>query len=108
MTLIMSGKIHNKLVRDNIPEIIRKDGMVPHTRVLGEVEFKEALLHKLIEEARELAETATIEERVDVAEVLRAIDEAFGFTAEAIEKARADKAENRGGFRSRIFLERAE
>jgi hypothetical protein len=42
-----------KLVRDRIPEIIQSEGRRPVTRVLDEARYRQALLAKLIEEARE-------------------------------------------------------
>lgn len=43
-------QIYNKLVRDNIPNIISKNGETPITRVLSDVEYKEELERKLYEE----------------------------------------------------------
>lgn len=33
------AKIHNKLVRDLIPNIISKDGRIPVTRILSDEEY---------------------------------------------------------------------
>lgn len=46
-----------------------------------------------------------MEELADIAEVLRALALAIGSTPEAVELARVQKAEERGGFEGRIFLE---
>jgi predicted house-cleaning noncanonical NTP pyrophosphatase (MazG superfamily) len=97
-----------KLVRDLIPDIIRQNGEVPVTRRLDDEEYPEALLEKLLEEAGELAESPSLEERADIEEVLRAIDEHFGFTPQAVEEARREKHDKRGGFSRRIFLEGVE
>ncbi len=35
----MSKKIYNKLIRDKIPEVIRKNGGVPAISVLSEADF---------------------------------------------------------------------
>lgn len=102
----MSEKVYNKLVRDGIPGIIREHGEDPQTRILNDEEFRRELLQKLIEEARELLESGTLEERADVAEVLKAIDELMDWTPAQIETARAQKAAERGGFNDRIFLEK--
>lgn len=94
-----------KLVRDNIPDIIRAKGEVAKTRVLSEEAFKHALLNKLQEEVEELIESPSLEERADIAEVLQAIDELFGFDPAQLERERRAKYEARGGFEKRIFLE---
>lgn len=94
-----------KLVRDNIPNIIRAKGQVAQTYILNEEEFKRELLRKLREEVEELIESPSLEERADIAEVLRKIDELFGFAPAELEDARQAKYEARGGFEKRIFLE---
>jgi predicted house-cleaning noncanonical NTP pyrophosphatase (MazG superfamily) len=33
-------KVYNKLVRDHIPDIIKKDGKLPTTKVLSNEEYK--------------------------------------------------------------------
>ena len=45
-----------------------------------------------------------LEEMADLAEVLLALCEAHGYTAEELHAARLKKREERGGFRDRIFL----
>jgi len=102
----MSETVHSKLVRDKIPDIIRANGETPVTRELDEPEYKQALLEKLVEEAREMLADGSIAERADVEEVLRAIDEAFGFSIEDIETIRQQKADERGAFAEQIFLEK--
>ena len=44
-------KIHKKLVRDLIPEIIKNNKEIPKTRILGNQEFRQNLIKKLFEEA---------------------------------------------------------
>lgn len=96
-----------KLVRDKIPEIIRANGNESVTRVLSSGERLEALLHKLVEEALEMQETPTLEERADVQEVLRAIDRELGWgQGHDVAVARQQKFDEQGGFFEGIFLER--
>lgn len=40
-------KVYNKLVRDNIPNIIRNNGNEPVTRILNDEEYKIELEKKL-------------------------------------------------------------
>lgn len=103
----MPEAVYNKLVRDKIPAIIKADAATPVTRILDDNEYRQELLAKLVEEAKELLESdGDISERADIAEVLRALDPVLGFSPDAIEKARGDKAAKRGGFEQKIFLEK--
>lgn len=95
---------HNKLVRDRIPAIIEASGRTAHTRLLTEKEYLVALHRKLDEEAAELHADPCLEEMADLAEVLLALCEAHGYTAEELHAARVKKASERGGFRDKIFL----
>jgi len=96
---------HNKLVRDKIPEIIRNHGDTPEFRTIeDDAEYLTALTDKLVEEAREVQETPILDELADALEVVYAIGKAIGHTPEDIEKARAQKAEERGGFDDKVFL----
>jgi predicted house-cleaning noncanonical NTP pyrophosphatase (MazG superfamily) len=97
---------YKKLVRDNIPAIMKSKGQEPIFHVLDDESYRVALLKKLVEEAQELLESpGDIGERADVAEVLLAIDKAFNLEPKAIEKARHAKAEERGAFADKLFLE---
>ena len=98
-------KTHNKLVRDLIPAIIENSGLTPVTRILADDEYLAALHRKLDEEAAELHESGSLEEMADLLEVLLALCEASGHTREALEAARLRKAQERGAFRDRIFLQ---
>lgn len=101
-------KVHNKLVRNRIPEIVQKAGKQPVTRVLTQEEYLQALDTKLGEEVAEYQADKSLEEMADVLEVLQAICVARGFTLEQLEQERAKKAQERGGFQERIFLEYVE
>jgi predicted house-cleaning noncanonical NTP pyrophosphatase (MazG superfamily) len=99
---------YNKLVRDQIPDIIAAAGSRPSTRVLDHASYQGALRSKLLEEAQE-AEVAPDEqlasELADVLEVLRALATAHGMRWEDIELQARHKRAERGGFDRRIFLE---
>lgn len=98
-------KVHNKLVRDKIPEIIEAAGKKCVTHILTEEEYIEALETKLNEEVEEYQEDKNLEEMADVLEVLQALCVARGYTLEELEAMRAKKADERGGFGERVFLE---
>ena len=99
---------YNKLVRDQIPDIIAAAGSQPSTRILDHVSYRGALRSKLLEEAQE-AEAAPDEqlasELANVLEVLRALATAYGITWEDIKVQAEHKRAERGGFDRRIFLE---
>lgn len=98
---------YEKLVRDKIPNIIISDGRVAKTRILDDEEYLVALEQKLQEECAEvLAERGEhrIEELADVMEVVKALAEAQGSDLAAVERARQNKFDKRGGFAQKIFL----
>lgn len=96
---------YNKLVRDRIPEIIETKGGSCVTRRLSEAEFLEAVDAKLDEELREYRKNPCLEELADLMEVLLAAAQARGWTPEMLERARREKAKQRGSFSEKIFLE---
>lgn len=95
----------NKLVRDKIPEIIEADGRTCKTHILSDEEYLSALEEKLNEEVAEYQKDKNLEEMADVLEVLQAICIARGYTLEELEALRKKKADDRGGFSEKIFLE---
>ena len=103
--------VYNKLVRDQIPDIIAADRCQPVTRVMDNPSYRAALRAKLLEEAREAQEAAPeqlLSELADVLEVLRALAAAHGASWEDIESEAARKRAERGGFDQRIFLQYVE
>lgn len=101
----MSTMIHEKLVRDRIPEIIEKSGKACVTRPLPDAEYLAALDAKLQEELNEYLADKSMEELADLLEVMMAAAEARGHTFAEVEALRREKAEQRGGFRERVWLE---
>jgi len=99
---------YNKLVRDLIPEIIKKDGKNPVIHIATENEFEEALARKLQEEVAEFLADPSKNEAADVLEVMRAICALKGIDLSKLEEVRQKKAEERGGFNERIILDRTE
>lgn len=101
-------KIYNKLVRDNIPEIIAKNNEICKTRILTDEEYLEELNKKIQEELKEYLESGEIEELADLEEVLRAILDVKNCSYEQFEQIRKSKVEKRGAFKEKIFLESVE
>jgi predicted house-cleaning noncanonical NTP pyrophosphatase (MazG superfamily) len=96
---------HNKLVRDRIPEIIARDGKTCITRTLSTGEYIAALDAKLTEELAEYHADGSMEELADLLEVMMAAAKARGHDFSEVEAIRQDKAEKRGRFNDRIYLE---
>lgn len=102
--------VYNKLVRDNIPEIIKSNGGEPYFRKLNDDEYWEYLLKKDEEELEEVRTAKSIEERkkelADKLEIIRAMADFNGFDLQdIIEEADRKKYKN-GGFQKRLLLEK--
>lgn len=100
--------IHNKLVRDRIPEIIEQTGKKFSTKVLNKDEYIQELRKKSLEELQEYLDSKNneeaLEELADVLEIIHALSEYHGADFNQVEEIRKQKAEKRGGFKERIFL----
>jgi predicted house-cleaning noncanonical NTP pyrophosphatase (MazG superfamily) len=99
---------YNKLIRDKIPEIIKKAGWKPTIRTLRKKEFLDAVKKKVSEEAKELIRAknnkAIIDEIVDIQELLDALMVEVKLTKPVVKKLQAAKRKKRGGFKKRLFL----
>ncbi len=100
--------IYNKLVRDLIPTIIEKSGSKPITQILSDEEYITELKKKSFEELEEYMNTTNkedaLEELADLLEILHALAEANGSSINEVEKIREKKADERGGFKDKVFL----
>ena len=96
---------YNKLVRDKIPDIIEQDNKECSIRILDDVEYLKMVDAKLDEELAEYHKDQNLEELADILEVLYAATKARGHSLEELEACRAKKAEKRGAFEKKIFLE---
>lgn len=102
----MNERPYHKLVRDNIPAIIRQQGGTPITRTLDSREYARYLEEKLREEVEEFLAEPSLQELSDILEVLEAMAQLQGWPSEAARQAKADKARRSGAFRHRVFLEK--
>lgn len=102
--------VYDKLVRDNIPEIIKSNSGEPHFRKLNDEEYWEYLLKKDSEELEEVRTASSFAERkqelADKLELIRAMAEFNGFTLQDIINETDRKKEKRGGFKKRLLLEK--
>ena len=103
-------KIYNKLVRDNIPDIILSNGETPITRILSSVEYKQELEKKLYEEYQEVLNTTNtndrIEELADMLEIIISLAKLENKSLDDVIEVAKTKREKRGGFEERIYLEK--
>lgn len=98
-------KKYHKLVRDRIPEIIERSGKGCKTRILSDADYLAMVDAKLDEELAEYHQEQNVEELADLLEVIRAAAVARGYSVEELERFRAEKAAERGGFENKILLE---
>ncbi len=96
---------YNKLVRDKIPEIIKKKGGEYKIHIAGKKEYWQKLKEKLLEEIKEFSKSETIDEFADILEALDAIRDYKKFDKRKLEVIKKKKARERGGFNKRIILE---
>jgi len=96
---------YDKLVRDKIPEYIKKKGGTPIIHIANNEEYWKKLKEKLLEEMKEFFEDETIEEMADIQEVIDAISNYKKFNKKQIESERKKKIKERGAFKKKIILE---
>ena len=105
----MINMSYGKLVRDNIPDIIKQNGEEPITKILSEEDYKKELEKKLLEECKEVLEAKDeerIEELADLLEVILALGKIEGKTFEDIINVCEQKRVKRGAFEQKIYLEK--
>lgn len=96
---------NSKLVRDKIPEIIKKKNAVPITHIASDEEYWQKLKEKLQEEVDEFMKDSNDEELADILEVVYAICDFKEIDKNKFELLRKKKAEERGGFKDKIILD---
>lgn len=101
----MNSIVYNKLVRDNIPKIIKEHGKTAKISILSDEDYKKQLNLKLLEETNEYLASGEVAELADIVEVIRAILDFEGVDFEEFECLRKAKADSNGQFKDKIFLE---
>ncbi len=101
-------KLYNKLVRDNIPAIIRQHGDTCQTEIMTESEFQLALRQKIVEEAQEVMKTTAhselVSELADLYEVVETLLQTNNITTDMLQTEQEHRRATRGGFMQRIKL----
>jgi predicted house-cleaning noncanonical NTP pyrophosphatase (MazG superfamily) len=97
-----------KLVRDNIPDIITKDGCVVNKEVLSSVAYIRELKKKLLEESEELMEakdrSGTLSELADLEEILDNLRAALKIEPAELKAVQLRKRKKNGSFRRRFYI----
>jgi predicted house-cleaning noncanonical NTP pyrophosphatase (MazG superfamily) len=99
---------YNKLIRDKIPENIKKAGGDFKIRKLKAKEFEKELIKKVGEEADGLLFAKTknklISELADVLDVIQEIKRLKGIKSSQVKKAQKEGKKKKGGFKKKLFL----
>ena len=98
---------HNKLIRDRIPEIIRQAGRECEVETMSLKDYHQALLNKLVEEAKEVAEAKPdnlVEELADVYEVIDTILASLEIDKDIVLAKQKQKRQDKGGFTKKLSL----
>lgn len=100
----------NKLVRDMIPDKIKRQGESVEVLTLSDEAYVHALLDKLIEEAFEAHDfenlSKLIEELTDVQEIIDALLSFFKVDKKAFDSVQKKKRLKNGGFEKRFLLQK--
>lgn len=103
-------QVYNKLVRDNIPDIIESNGEKAIYHILSDEEYWNNLLKKDSEELEEVRYASSREEIKEKLsnklEIIRTMAIYCGFTLDDIIEEANIKKEKEGGFSKRLLLER--
>lgn len=97
--------VYNKLIRDNVLEIIKKTWKQATFHIAEEKEYKEKLTQKLQEEVDEFKFDLSIEELADILEVIYSICDLKWISFEELKKVRKEKQAKNWWFEKRIILE---
>ena len=97
---------YDKLIRDNIPEIIEKSGNKYKIHIAEKKEYIEKLIEKVSEELEEFKKEPCEEEMADILEVLESLSEIYELNRQKIIKIKEKKKDERGGFTKKIILEK--
>lgn len=101
---------YNKLVRDNIPDIIRAKRQECGIRTVTDIqEYQQELFKKIEEEGKSLSMVRTkeefLEECSDLLMVLDSIIEQLGITGEELREARKENRMRKGAYKKQQFLQ---
>lgn len=101
-------KYYHKLIRDNIPNVIKSRGGNFEVKKLNKKEFEQELIKKVGEEASGLIGTKDKQELTselaDVLDVIEELKRLKNITSQDIKKSQKIAYQKKGGFRKRLYL----
>jgi len=96
--------VYNKVVRDKVPHIMSSEGFKCEIRVLPDNQFLIELEKKLNEEIKEYLKDRSLEELIDMLEVIYKIAELRGVDSVELASLRKAKQIAKGKFDKNLFL----
>lgn len=109
---VRQRKAFDKLVRDQVPEVIASKGEIVHANELEPNDLRTALIGKLFEEAEEFLRASgksnVVEELSDILEVVRGLAAASNVSFSDVTQKADAKAQKRGGFLKGVILRSTE
>lgn len=98
--------VYDKLIRDKIPEIMKKSKQEFEIFIASKEEYRDKLLEKVKEELEEFKKTPCEEEMADLLEVLENLMEEFELKYEDVLKVKQEKMLKRGSFKNKLILKK--
>ena len=95
---------YNKLVRDYIPDILEELGLDFEVTQVTDYEVTPYLYKKLDEEVQEFKDSDSLEEIVDILEVLLTITSKYGYSIDELLEMLYSKRREKGGFKENFIL----
>ncbi|MCI0536338.1 MAG: nucleoside triphosphate pyrophosphohydrolase [Verrucomicrobiales bacterium] len=103
-TQMLGPNMSEKLIRDLIPYAALRQGRTLRTRVANPDEIREFAVRKLLEEAQEFSENPSLEELVDLLDVIELLRRCYVWSDDDVAVFRSQKLATRGGFDGHTIL----
>jgi len=97
--------MNSKLVRDEIPRLIRESGKDLRAHIADTTEYRNLIIEKMREELLEFEEEPSLEEAADIYEVFLAMLTAHGMPLTEVKSHAHQKGIARGKFKLGIVLD---
>jgi predicted house-cleaning noncanonical NTP pyrophosphatase (MazG superfamily) len=94
----------NKLVRDGILDRLKQEGKTVTFEILSDDQYLGALNNRFVSAISEYLESGTLEDLVEIGEVMHGILAFKGISVEEFQKARMEMLEKLGSYKGRILI----